>query len=66
MVDFAGLLATWPPTRLDFGPLADTLGLPEGPERRRLKLALRQAEIEGRLNDPGQAVELARKLSAPG
>jgi hypothetical protein len=65
-VDHAGRVAAFPPARLDFGLLVGRAGLPAGPRLQRFKLALRQAEVEGRVGGEEHALALLQRLARSG
>ncbi|MBM4092967.1 MAG: CCA tRNA nucleotidyltransferase [Planctomycetes bacterium] len=61
----------WPPEKLNPPPLVtgDDLrdaGIPSGPVFREILTAVRDAQLEGRVADRGQAMELARRIAAEG
>ena len=56
-------LAALPESALDFGALVERLGLPAGPHLGRLRLALRQLEIDGDVADDEAARRVLGRLS---
>jgi len=50
------------PPLIDGHQLMAALGLKPGPEVGRLLSAVREAQLDGEINDPQQALELARRL----
>lgn len=51
IIDFISIVEKLPRHSLDFGQLIRDSGLPIGPHLRNIKVALRQAEINGEIND---------------
>lgn len=62
-VDVQGRLVALPESALDFGALVERLGLPAGPRLGRLRLALRQLEIDGDVADDEAARRVLGRLS---
>ena len=58
VIDFRSLIQGFPKPSLDFGRLFATAGIPHGSHLSEMKLALRQAEIEGRISDEQSARDL--------
>ncbi|MEJ2366173.1 MAG: hypothetical protein P8017_16140, partial [Deltaproteobacteria bacterium] len=55
IIDFVCIVKNLPPHSLDFGQLIRDSGLPIGPHLRHIKVALRQAEINGEIGDNERA-----------
>ena len=68
-VDYAAERLAQPPEQLNPPPLITgddlrRLGIPAGPVYKTILDAVRDAQLEGRLQSPGEAGELARKLES--
>lgn len=61
-VDLMAVLATLPPSQLDFGRIVEQAGAAPGPRLATLRLALRQAEIDGTISDQAGAWALFDEL----
>lgn len=61
--DVRGRLVALPETGVDFGRLVARLGLPAGPRLGRLRLALRQAEVDGEAPDEQAVLSILSRLS---
>jgi len=59
-VDFPARIRSYPPTRFSFSQLLAEADIPAGPHLQRLKLQLRQLEIDGTAPNPDAARNLMR------